>query len=57
MVLKFVILLAAAAVLAITLAPRVVPVVAWLLAFFSLLILGDLILNGVRRFRGGPRGR
>ena len=51
--LRFLILIAAGVILAIAFAPRVAHVLSWVLAFLIFLMLGDLLLTGIRRLRNG----
>ncbi|HEX6924678.1 MAG TPA: hypothetical protein VF167_04585 [Longimicrobiaceae bacterium] len=42
-------------VVAVTVAPGLIKTMTWVLAFLSMLILGDLLLAGIRRMRGRQR--
>lgn len=52
--LRFLLVTVAIVLLVFAVAPTLVPVLTWILAFLSLLIVGDLLLSLVRR--GGRRG-
>ena len=54
--LRYLLILAAIVILAMALAPRVVPVLTWILAFLSLLILADFVISRLARLRRGARG-
>ena len=54
--LKLLLLLAALAVVGIVLLPQIVVALSWVLAFLILLMLGDLLLAGLRRLRGRSPG-
>ena len=48
---RFLLLALVVVLLAAAVAPAVVPVLTWILAFLSLLMLGDLVLSAFRRHR------
>ena len=52
---RFLLLSALVVLIAVAAAPHLVPVLTWVLAFLSLLMLGDLLLNALRK--GRPRRR
>lgn len=53
--LKSLLLLCLVVALGIALAPRIVPVLSWVLAFLILWMAGDLLRSLLRKYRAGPR--
>ena len=52
---RFLVLFALVVLVAVAAAPRLIPVLTWVLAFLSLLMLGDLVLSAMPKGRAGRR--